>query len=185
MKEKKFYWKPSSFSWDMSVNQKDDQKITRTKQDTISSYAFGLSKNLGWSLDPFESLKISYRRSINSDLQDYRDKTWKIFTDLSYDSLMNGINVGNVNMINEVVNTSYNPNISVWFKPRFTYAVTYRYTKQNNLDYANVSSIRNFSASVTLSLKQIWDTYDRKFKENQKKREAERKKEEQKNEAPP
>jgi hypothetical protein len=184
MKEKKFYWKPSSFSWDMSVNQKDDQKITRTSQDTISSYAFGLSKNFGWSLDPFESLKISYRRSINSDLQDYRYKVWKIFTDLAYDSLMNGINVGNVNLITESVNISYNPNFSVWFKPRFSYATAYRYTKQNNLDYANVSSGRNFSASLTLSPKQIWDTYNKKFKDRQKAREAEKQTEQQKSAAP-
>lgn len=185
LKEKKFYWKPSSFNWDMSLAQKEDEKITRTSLDTINSYAFGMSKNIGFSLAPFESMKLSYKRSVSSDLQDYRDKAWKLFTDIRYDSLLNGINVGNVNQISEIVNISYNPTITAWLKPNLGYTTNYSYKTQNNWNYANVSSDRKFSASATLTLKQIWDTYEKKFRTFKESRKKNKKQEEEVKTPPP
>jgi cell surface protein SprA len=184
-RNKKFYWKPSSFSWNMNVAETEDERITRSTQDTISSYAFTLTKNMSFAYDPFDALKLSYARSSNSDLRDYRYDTWRIFTDMTYDSLMNGVNVGNVLRMNENLNIAFNPDITNWLKPRFSYGTTYNYNTQSNWNYANVSMNRRFSGSLTLSLKQIWDEYDKKFKENKKRKEAEQKKDEPINTPPP
>ena len=178
-KKQKFYWKPSSFSWDLSVAEKENGKITRSTQDTISSYAFNMSKNMRFGYDPFRSMKISYRRSTNSDLQEYRSAAWRIFTDLSYDSLMNGVNVGDVTRITENLSVNYNPDITPWLKPRLAYSSGYNYNTQNNWNYANVSVERSITASATVSLKQIWDTYEKKIKEMQKKREEKQKRREE------
>ncbi|MFO7841656.1 MAG: cell surface protein SprA [Fidelibacterota bacterium] len=184
-KEQKFYWKPSSFRWNMNISERDNEKITRSTQDTISSYSFNMSKNMSLNYDPFQSMKISYSRSTNSDLQDYRYDTWRIFTDVRYDSLMNGVNVGEVTQLTENVNVNYNPEISVWLKPRLSYSSGYKYNTQNNWNYANVSVTRSITASTSLSLKQIWDTYEKKISEYRKSREQEKEKTAKKEEDKP
>ncbi|MDZ7796309.1 MAG: cell surface protein SprA [Candidatus Marinimicrobia bacterium] len=175
-KEQKFYWKPSSFQWNMNVSERDNEKITRSTRDTINSYSFNMSKSMSLNYDPFRSMKISYSRSTNSDLQNYRYDTWRLFTDIRYDSLMNGVNVGEVTQLTENVNVNYNPEISVWLKPKLSYSSGYKYNTQNNWNYANVSVTRSITASTNLSLKQIWDTYEKKISEHRKSREEEKEK---------
>ncbi len=184
-KNKKFYWKPSSFKWNMNISEREDEKITRSTQDTISSYAFNLSKSINLNYNPFESMKISYRRTSASDLQDYRYNAWSIFTDLTYDNLMNGFNVGDVTRMTENLSVNYNPDITVWLKPRLSYSSGYNYSTQNNWNYANVSVSRKYSATITLSPKQIWDTYEKKIKEYKKRRKAEKESIPQKKTTPP
>ncbi|MDZ7820708.1 MAG: hypothetical protein U5N26_02205 [Candidatus Marinimicrobia bacterium] len=169
----------------MNISEKDNEKITRSTRDTISSYNFDMSKNMNLSYDPFRSMKISYKRSANSDLQNYRYSTWRIFTDLSYDSLMNGVNVGNVTRMTEDLSVNYNPDISKWLKPRLSYGSGYKYSTQNNWDYANVSVRRDISASATVSLKQVWDTYEKKIRDHIEKKRKEKASEEEDDIPPP
>ena len=168
-KARKFYWKPSSFSWNMNIAEKEEDRVTRSTRDTSSTYSFGMSKSMNVGFDPFSSLKITYQRSSSSDLQQYRYETWKLFTDMTYDSLMNGINVGDVSSIQENLSVNYTPEITSWLKPRFTYSANYKYNTKSGQDYANTGVVRKFSASGTLSLKQIWDSSKKKIDDMQKK----------------
>jgi len=163
VKEKKFYWKPSSFNWNMSIAEKEEDRITRSTLDTSNTYSFGMSKSMKLGFNPFSSLKITYQRSSASDLKKYRGETWKIFTDISYDSLMNGINVGDVSSMRENLSVSYNPTIFSWLKPRFSYASNYSFSTKSDQNYANVGVSRKITASGSLSLKQIWDSSKKKI----------------------
>jgi len=167
-KSKKFYWKPSSFKWNMNVSEKQEDRVTRSTLDTSSTYSFGMSKSMNLGFDPFSSLKITYQRSSSSDLQKYRYETWKLFTDLTYDSLMNGINIGDVSAMRENLSVSYSPELTSWLKPRFTYNTNYSFSTKNDQNYANVGVARKISANGTISLKQIWDSSKKKINSMQK-----------------
>ncbi|MCF7832821.1 MAG: cell surface protein SprA [Candidatus Marinimicrobia bacterium] len=164
-KGEKFYWKPSSFKWNMTISEKDEERITRSTSDTSSTYSFGMSKGMNIAFDPFASMKITYQRASESDLQAYSKNIWGIFTDLVYDSLMNGINVGDVYKMSENVSLTYNPELANWLKPRFTYNSNYHYNAKRDQYYANVGVSRKYSMSATVSLKQVWDTYEKKINE--------------------
>ena len=115
-KEQKFYWKPTTLAWNLDMSQKEEDRISRSTLDTISTYSFGMSKSMSMAFSPFSSLKINYGRSSSSDLQDYMDDFWGIFSDLAYDSLMNGVNVGDVTQMKENLSVNYNPTLASWLK---------------------------------------------------------------------
>jgi cell surface protein SprA len=169
-KAKKFYWKPSSFKWDMSVSEKEDNWVTRSTLDTNNTYDFKMSKSMSFSYDPFESMKITYARSSSSDLQKYRDNALLLFSDITYDSLMNGVNVGDVSQMRESLNLTYNPELTKWLKPRLSYSSNYNYSTRINQNYASVGVTRKMSANANISLKQMWDTSEKRIKEMSKKR---------------
>ncbi|MCK5816864.1 MAG: hypothetical protein KAH15_02560, partial [Candidatus Marinimicrobia bacterium] len=174
VKEKKFYWKPSSFNWNMSIAEREEDRITRSALDTSNTYSFGMSKSMKLGFNPFSSLKVTYQRSSASDLKKYRGETWKIFTDISYDSLMNGINVGDVSSMRENFSASYSPTIFSWLKPRFSYVSNYSFSTKSDQNYANAGVSRKITASGSLSLKQIWDSskkkIDKRIKDQAKKK---------------
>mgnify|MGYP000123763634 CR=1 FL=1 len=163
-KEKKFYWKPSSFKWNLSLNEYNKEWITRSTRDTSNTYSFNLSKTMAFAYKPFTSLSINYNRASKSDLADYRDDKTQLFEDISYDSLMNGINVGEVTSMSETFAIVYNPVFTKWLKPNLKYNTSYRYSSPKEQHYASVGVTRKITGRLSLSLKQIWDTYEKEFK---------------------
>ncbi|RKY54518.1 MAG: cell surface protein SprA, partial [Candidatus Neomarinimicrobiota bacterium] len=169
-KAKKLYLKPTILKWNMNISERQEDRVTRSTLDTSSTYSFGMSKSMNVGFNPFSSSKITYQRSSSSDLQKYRYETWKLFTDLTYDSLMNGINVGDISSMRENLSVNYSPEITSWLKPRFSYTTNYNFNTKSGQNYANAGVARKFSASGTLSLKQIWEFSKKKIKSNQKQR---------------
>ncbi|MEA2076821.1 MAG: cell surface protein SprA [Candidatus Marinimicrobia bacterium] len=174
-KEQKFYWKPTSFKWNMNVSKKEEDRISRSTMDTSSTYSFGMSKSMNISFTPFSPMKITYQRSSSSDLLDYKNDILGLFTDITYDSLMNGVNIGDVTSLRENLAITYNPILAEWLKPRLSYNSNYSYRAQKDQYYAGVGVTRKYSVAVTLTLKQVWDTYEKKFTEMSKKREKAKK----------
>ncbi len=170
-KGQKFYLMPTSFKWSMNVSKKEEDRISRSTMDTSSTYSFGMSKNMNISYTPFDPMKITYQRSSSSDLFDYQNDILGIFSNITYDSLMNGVNVGNVTSMRENVAITYNPILAEWLKPRLSYNSNYNFRAQKDQYYASVGVTRKYSIAVTLSLKQVWDTYAKKIKAMNKKRE--------------
>ena len=162
-KDDKFYWKPTSFNWGMDITQKEENRVSRSTLDTSNTYSFGMSKNMNVVFNPFSSLKLTYSRQSSSDLQDYKEDFWGIFSDLTYDSLMNGVNVGDVTQMRENVAVNYDPTLASWLKPRLSYTSNYTYKAKVDQYYASVGVARKYSVDVTLTLKQIWDNYEKKI----------------------
>ena len=175
VKEQKFYWKPTDFKWNMNVSKREEERVSRSTMDTSSTYSFGMSKSMNISFQPFDPMKISYQRSSTSDLQDYQNDVLGLFADITYDSLMNGVNVGDVTSIRENLSVNYNPTLTPWLKPRLSYNSNYNYRAQKDKYYAGVGVTRKYNVSATISLKEIWSTYEKKIKElnkNKKKKET-------------
>lgn len=164
--EQKFYWKPSSFKWNMALSENDNEWITRSNLDTNTTYSFTISKSMSLAYKPFNSMSFNYSRTSKSDLNDYQDNLGAIFSDISYDSLMNGVNVGDVTSMTEVLAFSYNPTLTKWLKPNLKYNTNYRYNSSKDRYYASVGVTRKLSGNVSLSLKQIYETYENDFKKN-------------------
>jgi cell surface protein SprA len=169
-KEEKFYLTPTSFKWNMSIAEAEREWITRSTLDTNNTYSFYMNKGMSLNYSPFESMKFTYSRDSKADLYDYRFDKWKLFSDISYDSLMNGVNVGDVTNMSENTGLTYNPILTSWLKPRLSYSSVYKYNSSKNVNYATVGVTRTISGSLTLSLKQIWDTYEKQFQDMNKRR---------------
>ncbi len=169
-KDQKFYWKPSSFKWKMSVTQDEKEWITRSTLDTNNTYSFYMSKEMSFAYKPFTSMSFTYSRSSKSDLEDYRDNISDLFSEISYDSLMNGVNVGAVTSMNEAVNFNYSPTLTKWLRPNFKYSSKYRYSFRKEQLSANIGVSREISGNVSLTLKTILESIEK----SQKKRKANR-----------
>lgn len=169
--KQKFYWKPSSFRWNLVVSENDNEWITRSTLDTNTTYSFFLTKSMSLAYKPFNSMSFSYSRSSKADLNDYEDNFGAIFSDISYDSLMNGINVGAVTNMTEAMSINYAPVLTSWLKPSFKYNSNYKFNSSKERHYAGVGVTRKFSSSLSLSLKQIYDSFEKdlkKIKSNKK-----------------
>lgn len=162
-KKQKFYLKPSSFRWNMVVSEDDNEWITRSTLDTNNTYSFIMSKSMSLAYQPFNSMSFNYSRTSKADLNDYEDNLKAIFSDIRYDSLMNGVNVGTITNMTEAMAISYSPEITSWLKPSFKYDSNYRFSSSKERHYAGVGVTRKLSSNVSLSLKQIYDSFEKDF----------------------
>jgi hypothetical protein len=174
LREDKFYWKPTSFDWKLNVSKRDEDRVSRATMDTSNTFSFGMTKSMNLAFNPFNTLRINYVRSSSSDLADYKDDVWGIFNDITYDSLMNGTNVGDVTQMKENLGVNYSPDITNWLKPKFTYNSNYTYRAQKDQYYAGTGVARKYTFDLSLNPKQIWDSIAKdleKSRSNRKKKE--------------
>ena len=150
MEEIHLYYTPSAFTAGMNFNESLTQTTKRLGGRIPDIYSLGLNRSFGLDYNLTDKLKTKYKRSISSDMQDYRGYIW---------SAIQQMDPGIINNLTENLNTSFNPQIFTWLKPNFTHSAGYRWNKPrtSTTDGATIGTQLRFSSSVNILLSQIFE----------------------------
>ncbi|MFQ6678187.1 MAG: cell surface protein SprA [Fidelibacterota bacterium] len=150
IEELHFYYTPSAFTAGMNFNESLTQTTKRLGGRIPDNYSFKLNRSFGLDYNLTDKLKTKYKRSISSDMQDYRGYVW---------SAIQQFDPGIVNNITENLNTSFNPQIFSWLKPNITHSAGYRWNKPrtSTVDGATIGTQLRFSSSVSILPSQIFE----------------------------
>lgn len=150
--EMPLYYTPSSFNAGMSFNESLTQTTKRLGGRIPDKYSFGLSRSFGLDYNLTDKLKTKYKRSILSDMRDYRGYVWTAIQKMDPGIVIN---------ITENLNTSFNPQIFTWLKPNFSHNAAYRWSKPRTSinEGARIGTALRFSSSVSILPSQIFEMF--------------------------
>jgi len=146
------YYTPSTINAGINFNESLTQTTRRLGGRTPDNYSFGLSRSFSFDYSLTDKLKTKYKRTITSDMQDYRGYIW---------SAVQKMDPGIVENITESLNTSFNPQIFSWLKPTFSHNAAYRWNKPrtSNIDGATIGTQLRFSSNVSILPSQILEIF--------------------------
>ncbi|MCF7885198.1 MAG: cell surface protein SprA [Candidatus Marinimicrobia bacterium] len=148
-----WYYTPNNLSFNTKATERYSLRIPRGKGDNDTTYSFGLNSNISLGYKMFENLDMSYKRSMQNDLREFRyDKT----------SIITNLDLGTTNNISEAYNITFNPVIAEWLKPNFTANSNYNWSEPTNSNSVSVDQISNrssVSTSFALDPANIWKSF--------------------------
>ncbi|MFQ6612649.1 MAG: cell surface protein SprA [Fidelibacterota bacterium] len=138
------YYTPSNVNVGLNFAERLTQKQPWKGAPSPDVYDFNLNQSYSMDYQLTETVKTKYSRSIKSNLNEYRGYAW-----LAAKNRDPGV----VTDIQENLNTSYNPIITDWLKPTFSYSANYRWNKDRNstIDGANIGNQLRFSSGLSIS----------------------------------
>ncbi len=148
--EIQLYYTPSAINAGMNFNETLKQETKRLGGRIGDKYTFTLNRSFGLDYNMTNKLKTKYKRSMSSDMQDYRGYVW---------TAVQNMDPGIVVNITENLNTSFNPQIFTWLKPNISHSAAYRWNKPrtSTIDGATIGTQLRFSSSVSILPSQIFE----------------------------
>ncbi len=146
------YYTPSGLNAGMNFNETLKQETKRLGGRIGDKYSFTLNRSFSLDYNLTDKLKTKYKRSISSDMQDYRGYVW---------SAIQNMDPGIVVNITENLNTSFNPQIFTWLKPNISHGAAFRWNKPRTSinDGADIGTALRFSSSVSILPSQIFEMF--------------------------
>ena len=147
--EMNMYYSPSAFNTSLNISEALSQTTKRIGSRT-DTYSFGLSRSFSLDYNLTDKLKTKYKRSISSDLRDFRGYAWMAIRDLD---------PGVVENITENLTTSFNPQLFTWLKPNFNHTAAFRWNKPraSSIDGATIGTQLRFSSSFNILPSQFFE----------------------------
>jgi len=165
LSETNFFYTPSNLNAGIDFAEKLIQKDSRVAGRTPDEYNLGLNRTFNLTYKITDNLETKYSRGSKSDMDEFRSKVIKAIEEW---------NPGVITNSNENLSTSFNPVITEWLKPNFTYSAAYRWDKprSSSIDGANIGTQLRFSSNLSLSIVSILETVYKPKKETKKRTET-------------
>lgn len=158
LSETNFYYSPSSLNAGIDFSEKLVQKESRAGGKSPDEYNLGLNRTFNLAYKITDNLEAKYSSGAKSDMDEFRAEVIKAIQEW---------NPGVITNTNQNLSTTFNPIITNWLRPNFTYSATYRWSKprSSSIDGANIGTQLRFSSNLSLNLVSILETVYKPKKE--------------------
>ena len=165
LSETNFFYTPSNLNAGIDFAEKLIQKDSRVGGRTPDEYNLGLNRTFNVTYKITDNLEAKYSSGAKSDMDEFRAKVIKAVEEW---------NPGIVTNTNQNFNTIFNPVITDWLKPNFTYSAAYRWDKprSSSIDGANIGTQLRFSSNLSLNIVSILETVYKPKKETRQRTET-------------
>ncbi len=150
--ESKFSYLPTKVDISAALSERIDSREGRygaVDKKTSSSYTQVLRRQFATGYNPFNSLNLTFNKSVTSNVSDFRGaRRW---------DMVKYLKPGIITQATENYGANYNLKLANWLNPTFRYQSNYNYSYQIGSDVNAINAAYNqrLSMNVTLDLKQI------------------------------
>ncbi|NHZ84807.1 MAG: cell surface protein SprA, partial [Planctomycetia bacterium] len=165
LSETNFYYTPSNLNTGINFSEKLVQRDSRAGARSPDEYNLGLNRTFNLTYKITDNLEAKYNSGTKSDMDEFRAKIIKA---------LEGWNPGIITNTNENLSTTFNPTITKWLKPNFTYSAAYRWSQplSSSINGANIGTQLRFSSNLSLNLVSVLETVYKPKKETRQRGET-------------